>query len=274
MGDRARGEADIRRGEELARELRQPVLEARALGLRTASALLSGRLADADVMIVALQELTERHGLSSQVPSLQYRIGYERGTLGDVEELFVALAEAYPHMPVYRTGLLGVYVTTDRPEMAREHLRALAADDWAIVPRDGLWIVTVAGAARTAGLIGELEIAAQAYDMGLAHTDWLSWTGASYEQPIAMSLAIAATGLGRHDDAEALFQKSLDLCVRAEAPTFEAATKVHWAEALEARGDAADLDRARELATSSHATAQQLGLGRVLTLSERLLERL
>ena len=274
-GERSAGEADLRRAEDLANELRQPSLQHRVLGLRTASLLLSGRLADTDVMLDAMQKFVDRHGLpNNQIPSLAFRLHYERGTLGELEELFVALADAFPHMPVYRAALLGVYSTSDRPDEARAHLYALAADDWAIVPHDGHWIVTVAGAARVAGIIGELDIAAEAYEMGKGHSGWLSWTGNSYEQPIALSLGTAAAAIGRFDEAEALFARAIDLCERVDAPTFVAGTKAQWAESLLVRDEPGDRERARQLASDALATAEALGLGRTEVLSRRVLEQL
>jgi class 3 adenylate cyclase/tetratricopeptide (TPR) repeat protein len=274
-GERAAGEADLRRAEALANELRQPALVSRALTLRIASTLLSGRLADADVMLDAAKKYDSLHNISSnQTPSLAFRLHYERGTLGELEELFVALADAFPALPVYRTALASVYSTTDRNDEARVHLQALAADGWAIVPRDGLWIVTVAGAARMAGVIGELEIAASAYELAKGHTDWLSFTAASYEQPIALSVGTAAAAIGRFDEAEALFQKAIDLSIRCEAPTFVAGTKAQWAESILQRGDTGDTEKARTLATAALETAEKLGLGRVEILSRRVLDRL
>lgn len=274
-GESAKGEADLRKAEALAAELHQPAFETRALSLRVASTLLSGQLAKAELMLTALSEKSERHGIpANMVPTLAFRLHYERGTLGDLEELFVMLAEDNPAVPAYRTGLLAVYVNTDRPDQALTHLRALHADDWAIVPRDGLWIVTVAGAARNAGLLGELEIAADAFELGKEHTDWLPYTGVSYEQPIAMSLGTAAAALGRIDEADALFQKAIDLSARAEAPTFVAASQAQWAESTLDHSKFADTEKVRSLASAAHATAEQLGLARVELLSQRVLDRI
>ncbi len=274
-GSRDEGEADLRRAEDLARELRDAELEERTLAQRTANTLLSGRLDEAEVLLEALRESEQFHESGNwRSPALAYRLHYERGTLGELEELFEALAEANPGVPVYRTGLLGIYVMTDRPEQAREHLRALAADDWAIVPRYPLWSVTIAGAALVAGLTGELEIAAETLEMGKARVDTICWTGASYEHPMAMCLATAAAALGRFDDAEALFAAAIDLCERAAAPTMVADTRAHWASSILPRGAPGDADKARELATAALVTAEELGLGWVATQSRRVLDQI
>ena len=238
VGDRSAGERDLRAGEALTRRLRRPTLEYRAMVLRTASTLLSGKLVEAEQLMVANAEFTERHGFpDTSGPGHAFRLRYERGELGELEPLFVEMAEAQPTFPLWRTALLSIYVTTDRYEEAREHLRALAADNWAIVPRDGVWDVTVAAAARTAGVIGDLEIAAEASELALPFTDRLSFTGINYEQPIAMSVAMALTALERFDEADTLFASAIELSKRAEAPTFAAASQVHWAESYLTRND-------------------------------------
>ena len=273
-GDRQQGEADLRDAEALVTRLRQPALEHRAMVLRTAGTLLSGRLAEAEELSGTASAFAQRHGLPDAAAAHAYRLHYERGTLDELEPLFAELAEAQPTIHIIRAGLLGVYTTTDRYEEAGVHLRALAADDWAMVPTDGTWIVSIAGAARTAGIIGDLEIAARAYELARSHSGQLAFTGQSFEQPVALSVGTAAMALGRHDEAEALFGEAVELCTAADAPTFVAATRAQWAELCLARNDPGDGDRALELATQALETAQAFKLGRVEVLSRRVLDRL
>jgi tetratricopeptide (TPR) repeat protein len=273
-GNRQDGEADLREAETLVGQLRQPALEHRAMVLRVASTLLTGLLSEAEELSGVASGFAQRHGLPDASASHAFRLHYERGTLGELEPLFAELAEAQPAQPIFRTALLGIYSTTDRFEEAKVHLRAIAADDWAIVPADGTWIVTIAGAARVAGIVGDLEIAARAYELARPHADRLAFTGQSFEQPVALSVGTAAMALGRHDEAEKLFGEAVDLCIAAEAPTFVAATRVQWAELCLTRNDPGDGDRALELATQALETAQALKLSRVEVLSRRVLDRL
>jgi tetratricopeptide (TPR) repeat protein len=273
-GHRQQAEADLRDAEALVARLRQPTLEHRAMVLRAASTLLSGRLAEAEELSSIASAFAQQHGLPDASAAHAYRLHFERGTLDELEPLFAELAEAQPTIHIIRTGLLGVYTTTDRYEEAGVHLRALAADDWAMVPTDGTWIVTIAGAARTAGIIGDLEIAARAYELARPHTDQLAYTGQSFEQPVALSVGTAAMALGRHAEAEALFAEAVELCEAAEAPTFVAATRAQWAELCLARNDPGDHERAQELAAQALETAKALKLGRVEVLSQRVLDRL
>jgi class 3 adenylate cyclase/tetratricopeptide (TPR) repeat protein len=273
IGDRAEAERHIEVAEQLSARLRLPELTLRCMTLRAAMVLLSGRLAETEGLIAEIAAFGEATGLP-YLPvqaALQFRIAYERGTLAELIPLFEALVEQQPTVTLWRTGLLGCHLQADQPEQARLHLRALAADDFAMVERDNVWVVTIAAAARIAGTLGELDIAAAAVEHALPHVGELAFTGTSVEQPVAMSVACGLAGLGRWDEAEELFGRSVDLCERAGAPTFVAVTRMHWATALLRRDGPGDREHAAELAGAALATAEELGLGWVANLSRRLL---
>ena len=230
--------------------------------LRSAHLLLSGRLDDAEREIDALASFQTKHQLPPNgPPTLMYRLFYERGRLGEIEPLIAGLVETQPAVATWRIALIGVYTNTDQVDLARAQLEVLAADDFAMVPRNQFWLVTIAGVARTAAMVGMLDLAEWALEAMLPFGDFLAVTGMSYEQPVGMSIGVAAATLGRWDEAEDLFGRALDLCERLQAPTFAAVTRVTWAQALLDHGGPGDGDRARELATSASATADELGLG-------------
>jgi hypothetical protein len=129
----------------------------------------------------------------------------------------------------------------------------------------------MAGTARSAAMVGEDDIAAQAYELALPFRGELAWTGVTFEQPVDLSLGTAAARLGRFDVAEDHFRASLELSERVRAPTFVAVTRLHWAQALADRDGAGDGTRSRELAAMALATAEELGLGRILRVASDLL---
>jgi class 3 adenylate cyclase/tetratricopeptide (TPR) repeat protein/type II secretory pathway predicted ATPase ExeA len=274
FGARTDAEAHLEAGEELAAHLRLPDLTFRGKCLRAAGTLLSGRLDDAEALIDDFVAYGAAVGVeySAIQTSLGFRLAYERGALGELLPLIASLVENQPAVPVWRVALMSCHLQVDQHAEALAQVRALAADDFAMVPRDNLWVVTVAGVARVAGRLGELDIAAAASDHALPHIGELAFTGVSYEQPVAMSVATAYAALGRWDEAEALFGRAVDLSRRADAPTFGAATRMHWATALLERGDPRDRERVLELAGQALTTAEHLGLGWVEALSRRVLD--
>ncbi|MGZ8763523.1 MAG: ATP-binding protein, partial [Acidimicrobiia bacterium] len=273
FGDRATADAALLAIENLAIRLRQPAYEAHARILRSAHLLLSGRLDDAEHEITALAAFQAQHQLPPNgPPTLMYRLFYERGRLGEIEPLIADLVESQPAVATWRVALIGVYTNTDQLDLAREQLEIFAAHDFAMVPRNNLWLVTIAGAARTAAIVGMLDVAEWALEAMLPFGDLIAVTGMSYEQPVGMSIGVAAAALGRWAEAEDLFGRALALCERLQAPTFTAATQVAWAQALVERNGPGDVARARELAAPALVTADELGLGRVAELSRRLLD--
>ena len=272
-GDRATLDADLDAVEALAARLRQPALEFRVRTLRTAHTLISGRLDDAEQQIAALGEYVASRRLTQPgtIGVLAFRLHYERGRLADFESFLLQLVADQASIVTWRVALLSVYASTDRLDDAREHLHMLAADDFAIVPRDVLWVVTIAGIARIAGLAGELDIAQRAYDYMLPFRGVIAGTGQSAEQPVALSIGTAAAALGRFEDAEQLYAEAIDLSERLGAPTFVAATRVQWAQTLLDPRGPHDVTRAKKLAQQALATAEELGLGRVAELSRRVL---
>jgi class 3 adenylate cyclase/tetratricopeptide (TPR) repeat protein/type II secretory pathway predicted ATPase ExeA len=273
VGDRTEAERHIDAAEQLTARLRLPELTLRCMNLRAAMVLLSGRLAETEELIGEIAAFGEATGLPylPYQAGLQFRIAYERGTLAELIPLFEPMVEAQPAVTLWRTGLISCHLQADQPDQARLHLRALAADDFAMVERDNSWVVTMAAAARIAGVLGELDIAEAAVEQAMLHVGELAFTGTSVEQPVAMSVACALAALGRWDEAEELFGQAVDLCERADAPTFLAATRMHWATALLQRDGPGDRERGRELAQAALATAEELGLGWVAELSRRLL---
>ena len=272
-GDRATLDASIDAAEALAARLRRPQLEARARVMRTAQTLVSGRLDQAERQIAAIGEYVAVHRLVEQnsVATMTFQLYYERGRLAELEPLLSQMVTDNPLIVAWRVALLTAYTATDRFDDAREHLSALAADDFAMVPRDNLWVPAMMGIASAAGDAGELDIAEQAYNYMLPFRGIIILTGSSAVLPAGLSLGIAAAALGRFDDARELHAEGLDLAERFGAPTFVATGRARLAQTLLDANRPDDVARAKELARLALATAEDLGLGRTAELSRRVL---
>jgi len=159
---------------------------------------------------------------------------YERGNLADLEDYLVMIIDAQPEIPVWRMALCGVYLQTGRIELARPHVEAVGANDFAMVPRNQVFLVTCASTAP--------------FD------DVFPFTGTSFEVPVGIGVGAAATALGWYDQAEQHYANAHALCERAGAPTYLAAGRVHWAEMLVRRDEQGDAQRAREFALAARDT--------------------
>ena len=273
QGEVAAGDQDLDRAEQLAERLRIPQIISPAKQMRTARALLAGRLDDTDILLADFEAHSARSGVSSITPagSIRYRLQYERGELAGLEDFLVMIIEAQPAVPVWRMALCGVYLQTGRLDLVRPHVEAVGADDFAMVPRNQAFLLTCSSTARFAGEVGSLAVAETAYRHASAFDDVFPFPGVVWEVPVGIGVGVAATALGWYDRAEQHYANALALCERADAPTYLASTQVYWAEMLVRRNAAVDAERAQLLATAAHQTSAQLGLKYMHGRAERLL---
>lgn len=168
-------------------------------------------------------------------------------------------------------ALCGVYLQSDRHELARPHVEAIAADDFAMVPRNQVFLISCSSTARVAAAVGALEAAEVAYHHAAPFDGQLPFAGTLWEYPVGVGVGAAAAALGWYDRADQHFARAHDLCERAGAKTYLAAAQIHWAEMLVQRGAPGDGERARDLAARAHAASVQLGLAYILRRSDQVL---
>ena len=272
-GDTAAGERDLADAAGLAERLRIPQLIARTKVLRASLVLLIGQLEDAEVLLADWEVYGAREGILSAggAAGVRYRLQYERGELAVLEPMLLEMVATQSTVPLWRLALSGVYLQTGRPELAKPHVEAVAADDFAMVPRNSIFLLTCTSVARIAGQVGALDAAEAAYQYAAPFDDSFPFSGFGFEYPVGIGVGAAATALGWYDRAEGHFAKSLALCERAGAITYLAATQIHWAEMLRKRNETGDAARARELAEAALATAERLGLAYVKTRAQHVL---
>ena len=273
-GDVDGAAADFDEMERLADRLRIPTLTARSMHWRAARALLSGDLQECDALLSDYEAYCSREPAATSAavaPAIRYRLQYERGDLAAMEGLLEAMVESQPAIPAWRMALCGVYLQSDRPELAISHVDAVAADDFSMVPRNALFLLTCSSTARIASQVGSLAAAEAAYRHAAPFDGQFSWVGSYLELPIGVGVGAAATALGRYDLAEQHFANARTLCKRAGAKTYLVATDVHEAEMLVQRDAPGDARRAMALATQSLEASERLGLGYMRRRSEALL---
>jgi hypothetical protein len=273
-GDVTRGDVDLAEAERLADRLRIPQLIARAKNLRAARVLLAGDLDLCDALISEFEAYCTRQNVQNgptAAAAMRYRLQYERGDLADLEGLLEAIIDAQPAIPVWRMALCGVYLQTDRPELCVPHVEAVVAEDFAMVPRNPVFLLTCSSTARIASQVGALAAAEAAYHYASPFDEMFPFAGTLWEYPIGVGVGAAAAALGWYDLAEQHFANSRAVCERAGAKTFLVATDVHEAEMLARRDGPGDRDRALELATSSLEISERLGLDYMRRRCESLL---
>jgi DNA-binding SARP family transcriptional activator/tetratricopeptide (TPR) repeat protein len=230
--------------------------------VRARHAHLGGRLAEAEAF--AYDELT--HGYEGQDQPVTHTFGAqilyirrEQGRLGEVVEAVHAFA-VYPDMPAWRCALAWVYAELDREQEARDVLDELAQADFEDLPRDGLWLGSVAALGQVVALLDDAPRARTLYDLLLPYADrcvvLLSFI---CEGSVNRVLGQLATVMSRYDDAASHFEAALECNTRIRSPLWVAHTQHDYARMLLLRGRPDDRDRARELLDEALATVEELG---------------
>ncbi|HEY0345719.1 MAG TPA: BTAD domain-containing putative transcriptional regulator [Solirubrobacteraceae bacterium] len=239
--------------------------------VRARHAHLGGRLEQAEAS--ARDALT--HGYEGQDEPVAHAFGAqmlfvrrEQGRLDDVVPAVRGFADFYPHMPAWRCALAWVHAELGQADDAREVLDGLAHAGFEDLPRDGLWLGTVASLAEVVTRLGDVARAQALYDLLLPFAGrcvvLLSFI---CEGAVARPLGMLATVMSRYEEASAHFEAALECNSRIGSALWVAYTQHEYARMLLRRGQPGDRSRAGELLDAALATADELGL---TSLAERV----
>jgi hypothetical protein len=159
-----------------------------------------------------------------------------------------------------------------RIDEASERLAAEVATGFDF-PYDNTWLSAMSRLLDVAASAGQARFARTLVDRIAPYATQVIAPAASIVNgAAARPLARAATLLGNHDQAEAWFATAHTLHARLQAPSFIALTQLDHADLCLARHANGDLERARQLATSAAATADEYGCDTLTKRASVLLE--
>ena len=267
LGELATVDQEIETVAQAANYLHQQRAQAQSLLLRCARELIVGRFDEAEAL---LTEATEYAALLQQDDILAMNLAAHafvmrevQGRLGEIEFAVQQFADDQPAMPVWRCGLLSVYLQAGRTTELRREYERFAADGFASLPRDNLWLTALALLAEVCSHLNdekgarELRALLEPYSGRNVVTP-----GVAYLGPVDRYLALLATVAGDHDQAASWFSSARDLAGAMGARPTCARLALDEAEALSERDPA----RSATLAAEAASEADELGL-------ERLAER-
>ena len=152
VGDIEGAERLIASALSVAQELRQPARIWIASALRDGMNLLKGRLEGLDEAIEDTYAIGMRATPEMAIPVYhlqRYELCGLRGTLADAEPQIAELATEFPWRPDFRCVLAQIQARTGRLDEAQAALTALAEDDCAALPFDGVWLFAMSLLAET-----------------------------------------------------------------------------------------------------------------------------
>jgi len=256
----------LEEAERLANELGQPTMRWVVACHQSVSHRRAGRLEDAEAIGRQALDIGQAAGLPDAGHLFDsyslFWVRYDQGRLDELVEDFEQKV-AIPGLASLMTNLGLIYGELGRPSDARRMLDRLAADAFAILPRNFVWLHELTVAAQISATVGDRERAAALYRLLLPHRGLVAQAGSSVTGGVVHYIALLSTVLGRFDEADADFESAARLHQRLAAPTLLARTRLEWARMLVDRRQPGDVERARELLGQALATARELGLANV-----------
>ena len=280
MGDMQAVDAELDVYTRVAEEMRQPRYVWVSAMFRAMRALFDGRFEEGERLAHEALALGQRAKAVDALQSFGIQIALvrrEQSRLKEIEPAIKGLVARYPAMPAWRSGLAWLYSELGREE-ARTEFERLAANGFANLPQDWLWLTAITFLSEVCAFLSDVSRAERLYELLLPHEGRcvVVGMGAVSFGTASRPLGLLATTMCRWEEAEHHFQNALEMNARMGARAWVAHTQHGYASMLLARdqpGDPStssgqDRERAVKLLTEALDTAQELGMK---TLTERAL---
>ena len=267
-------DADLQRVARAAAELRQP----RALVYlpleQARRALMEGRYQDAERLMGEGAQAAERVPGSNAVlivGAQAFVMRWGQGRLVELEPILRQTAANLPAMPAWRCALAVLLCEAGRPDEARAELDRLATDDFAGIPRDSVWLVSLALLAEACAYLEDADRARTVSRLlePYAHRNVVS-PSAAYVGPVTRYLGICAATAGEWETAFAHFAAARASAARQHARPTLALVALDEARARTARGAPEDAEQVAQLAAEGREIAEELGMEAIVARLDAL----
>jgi class 3 adenylate cyclase/tetratricopeptide (TPR) repeat protein len=265
-GEMERADSALALCSRIGDELGQPALRWRVAHLQIQRAMAAGRFSDVERWGAEALRLGEASG---QPDSFFYSNGplafamMLQGRAEEAEALAVPIIERVPR-PIYRGVHAWALADAGRTEQAKAVVEAIREPrPFTAVPRDHHFPVTLCAVSRACYLLDDTVAAQELYELLLPFRDAFVNGQTIWLGPASHELALLATLLRRHEDAEAHFADAVERQDRIGARGHVVHTRLAWAEMLRRRGAPGDRPRAERLVDEARTGAREVGLSRI-----------
>jgi tetratricopeptide (TPR) repeat protein len=277
--DRAHLENEIAVCRQLADQLREPFCAWMVSVYSCTCRLMEGDFAAAERLANEGLAIGERViAGAAQVFGVQMMMLHRtRGQLDALEPMapmFAALAAQYPAVPAFLTSAAALHANLEHPAEAHAAFECLAKDDFASLPFNQTWLMSVTDLTEACVFLRDTRRAATLYNLlnPFRTHAVVGGGGLAYAGPVTHYLGMLAAVLSRWEDAEQCFEAALAINLQMRARPWLAKTQYEYAALLRARGRLEDHGRAARLATDALATARELQMPSVANKAAALLQ--
>jgi hypothetical protein len=192
----------------------------------------------------------------------------------ELEPLVRRNADRLPAMRRWRCGLALVLAELGREDEARRELEHLAAADFEDVPRDALWLVSMAQLAELSALLHDRPRARRLYELLIAYEGRnVVSLGAVYLGPVARYLGLLAMTIGEDERALGHLETARSAAERMGARPAVVLAALDAAEVLARRAAPNDAPRGRALVRRVAEDAARMGMDPAVRRADELLGR-
>jgi len=254
---------------EQTRLARHPFNEYVLAGWETMNALVERRLPEAEKLARSALIMGRRlkgHDAMGVFGVQMFNIRRTQGRLGELAPIvrqFVDQSES----PAWRPGLALMYTELGMADEAREQFDLVAADDFAGLPTDVLWLGTMSYLAEVCAFLKDAPRARVIYDL-LAEFEHLNSTIGMPPLPLGsvhMFLGLLAETFGDRDLALRHHNDAVLKNRAMESSPLIARAKYEHGVLLPQSSDSGDRERGRLLLESSSEIAKQVGMASLVT---------
>jgi predicted ATPase len=262
-------DAEIEAYSKLAAELRQPRYLWLTPFLKAARALAKGKFEECERLAreaLSMGERAQDATVNLFFETIMVTLRMVQGKVEDREEAIKRYMKAFPEIPSMRATLSNLYFRLGRRDDARREFDLVAAKDFADLPRDGSWVVTMANLAYVCSYVQDVRRAGILYGYLLPHSSSQLVIGST---PIGVGsilrfLGILATTLERWDDAESHFEGALEMDKRIGAIPCIAFTQQEYGAMLLKRNSPGDREKALQMFDQALSIANEIGMHNVI----------
>jgi DNA-binding SARP family transcriptional activator len=280
LGDLVSAQRELDGADRLAQQLRMPSLRAWVTGGRARRAWMAGEFGAAEELnATAMTQALEQGGdpdvaglvLGGQLLAQQLL----RADLTAFVPTLVSYKEDYPNLPILRCFLAYAYAETDKVDLARAELDALAVRGFTDVPRTVEWDESMWALSRCITLLADASLAGALYrellpSAGRWFADWASICCG----PVDTALGMLAGVQGQWAGAEAHFEQALVLAMAAPCLPWLADTQHRYAVMLLSRAARGDRAKAEKLLAASGEICDRISMTATAERVHALLDEL
>jgi predicted ATPase/DNA-binding SARP family transcriptional activator len=275
LGDVQSAKADLEAYTQIAEEIRQPFFIHNIGVMQTGLLLLAGRFEEAERLAQEALDSAQRTGVENAdgVFGMQmFTIRREQGRLQELAPVIKYFVTHHSAAATWRPGLALIYSDLGLGQEARTEFEHLAANDFADLPQDALWLTCIIYLSEVCAFLGDADRAAVLYQLLLpyaGHNVVVGFVVACYGA-VSRYLGLLATTMSCWEAAEQHFEEALKLNARIGAKPWLAHTQYQYAAMLLTRDQAGDSDQAMSLLDEALATAYELGMKSLIEKAKAL----